>query len=59
MTRSVIAASIQVYKACRPDAVTRVQCVYGAGPVPGTLLNVNLDRPNVPRRSSPTPGRMF
>ncbi len=47
---TVTGASIQVYKAYRPTAVTGIQCVYGAGPVPGTLLNVNLDRPN----ASPT-----
>ena len=28
--------------------MTGIKCVYGAGPVPGTLLNVNLDRPNAP-----------
>jgi hypothetical protein len=45
---TITAASIQVYKAYRPAAVTKIQCVYGAGPIPGTLLNVNLDRPNAP-----------
>jgi hypothetical protein len=45
---TVTAASVEVYRAYRPQAVTEVECVYGAGAEPGTLLNVNLDRPNAP-----------
>lgn len=43
---TVVSASIEVYRSYKPAALTFIDCMHGAGPVPGTYLNVNLDRPN-------------
>jgi len=43
---AVTGASLRVFRSYKPSAVSYIQCVYGAGMVPGTLMNVNLSRPN-------------
>jgi hypothetical protein len=43
---TITGASVKIYKAYRPAAASLIQCLHGAGPTPGTLLNVNLDRPS-------------
>lgn len=42
---AVVAASVHVYRAYAPSTVSYVICATGAGPEPGTLLDVNLARP--------------
>jgi len=43
---TVVSASIEVYQLYKPADLSFIMCLHGAGPVPGTFLNVNLDRPN-------------
>jgi hypothetical protein len=43
---SVVGAQIKVYRSYKPADLSYIQCLHGAGPVPGTYLNVNLSRPN-------------
>jgi hypothetical protein len=43
---TITEAQFHVYRVYRPTAISYVQCVYGAGPEGGTLLFVNLNRPN-------------
>lgn len=43
---TVVSASIEVYRSYKPANLTYIECLHGAGMVPGSYLNVNLDRPN-------------
>jgi hypothetical protein len=47
---AVTDATIHVFRSYRPKQMTSIQCVRGAGPIPGTALDVDLDRPH----STPT-----
>ena len=43
---TVTSASIRIYGSYKPSALSFIECLHGAGPSPGTLLNVNLNHPN-------------
>ncbi len=43
---TVTAATIDVFRSYEPRYRLFINCVAGAGPSPGTLLSVNLERPN-------------
>jgi len=43
---AVVSATVRVFHSSVPHALSTISCVSGAGPSPGTLLNVDLDRPN-------------
>ena len=43
---TVVRAQISVYKSYMPADLSYIECLHGAGPVPGTFVNVNLSRPN-------------
>ncbi len=45
---TVTSATIHVFRSYTPSNLSYVECVHSAGPMPGTLLNVNLDRPDDP-----------
>ncbi|HEY7829505.1 MAG TPA: hypothetical protein VIC06_02950 [Solirubrobacteraceae bacterium] len=42
---TVIGASIRVFRSYVPTGLSYIECVHGAGPVPGTLLDVDLAHP--------------
>jgi hypothetical protein len=43
---TVVSASIEVYRSYKPVNLMLIDCPHGAGMVPGTYLNINLDHPN-------------
>jgi hypothetical protein len=43
---TVTAARVEVFRSWRPPTQSLVECVTGAGPSPGTLLNLDLVHPN-------------
>jgi hypothetical protein len=45
---AVVSASVHVFRSYVPEGVTTIECVHGAGPIPGTLLTLHLANPNVP-----------
>ncbi len=45
---AVVGASVRVYRSYAPKGVAVIECVHGAGPIPGTLLNLDLANPGLP-----------
>jgi hypothetical protein len=45
---AVVSASVHVFRSYVPEGVTTIECVHGAGPIPGTLLTLHLANPNAP-----------
>jgi hypothetical protein len=45
---AVVDARIQVFRSYIPTGLVQVECLHGAGPIPGTLLMINLSHPNRP-----------
>jgi hypothetical protein len=45
---AVTAARARVFRSYAPRHVTEIRCTLGAGPVPGTRIDLNLDRPGEP-----------
>lgn len=42
---TVIAARVRIFHAYKPQAVSFIECTAGGGPIPGTLLNIDLTHP--------------
>ncbi len=45
---AVVSASVRVFRSYVPEDVITIECVHGAGPIPGTLLTLHLANPNAP-----------
>ncbi len=42
---TITSARLSVFRSYKPPAISFIRCFTGGGPVPGTLLNINLDHP--------------
>jgi hypothetical protein len=44
---TIVGASVHVFRSYQPPGVSFIMCLHGGGPIAGTLLTVDLSRPDV------------